>query len=159
MFEKGKDDSDFLELRVGKGTVPARKEISISTRECLETNDILMEYPEKLKNAYSMIEDAPVTVDLKQLNVLGVLGRKVDIFGFLKNLTLDIVVRHFYEDVKIYYIFCEEDAYKFRGFRWLQNLNLSDNSLRNMIYSEQSRKILLEVLYKELSYRESLSEK
>ncbi len=159
LFEKGKDDSDFLELRVGKGTVPARKEISISTRECLETNDILMEYPEKLKNAYSMIEDAPVTVDLKQLNVLGVLGRKVDIFGFLKNLTLDIVVRHFYEDVKIYYIFCEEDAYKFRGFRWLQNLNLSDNSLRNMIYSEQSRKILLEVLYKELSYRESLSEK
>lgn len=66
MFEKGKNDADFLELRVGKGTVKARKAISIKTRECIETDDPLMEYPDKLLQAYSMIEDAPVTFDLKK---------------------------------------------------------------------------------------------
>lgn len=158
LFEKGKNDADFLELRVGKGTVKARKAISIKTRECIETDDPLMEYPDKLLQAYSMIEDAPVTFDLKKVNVLGVLGKKENIFGLLKNITLDIVVRHFYEDVKLYYIFNEKEQEKFNGFRWLQNLHLTDSSLRNMIYDDRSRKIMLEILYKELSFRENLNE-
>lgn len=86
------------------------------------------------------------------------LGKKENIFGLLKNITLDIVVRHFYEDVKLYYIFNEKEQEKFNGFRWLQNLHLTDSSLRNMIYDDRSRKIMLEILYKELSFRENLNE-
>lgn len=159
LFEKGKHDKDFLELFIGKGNVTARRKISINNRECIESDDALMEYPEKLAQTYATIDGVPVTVDMKMLNVLGVLGKRENIFGLLKNITLDIVVRHFYEDVKLYFIFKEEDISKFRAFRWLQNLHVSDSSVRNMIYDETSRKIILEVLYKELSMRESLDTK
>lgn len=159
LFEKSMDDDDFLTLRVGKGDVEARRKIVISNQEHIETDDPLVEYPNKLLHAYSSIKNVPVLIDLKELSVLGILGKREYLFEILKNLTLDIVVRHFYDDVKMYYIFDERDQNKFMPLRWLKNLSSFDSSLKNMIYNDESRKILLENMYKELSWRETLDTK
>lgn len=159
LFEKGMGDSDFLELRVGTGSVKAARTLNIPEAECIKSDDPLEDYPRKLQDAYCMIEDAPVTLDLKKNGVVGIVGQKAAEFDMLKVLTLELAARHFFKDVKLFYIFREEEQAQFSSLRWLQNIYLDEqSSIRNLIYDKEGKKGFLEILFKELSERESYSD-
>lgn len=157
LFEKEKDDSDYLELYLGTGRKKASCEIECKNQEFKDTDDNLLNYPEMLKNEYEYLEDVPITVDLKSINCIGVIGKEEEQYNLLKNFTLDLSIRHFYEDVKLYYIIGEDDISRFEWIRWLKNVRNDSNTIRNFMYDENSKKYMLENLYTDLSIRESLS--
>lgn len=158
LFEKTKLDDDFMTIRLGSGTIQAGRKLDVKELECISSDDPLQEYPELLKNAYEKIDNAPLTLDLKEQSVVGIVGNEDALFSFLKIITLDLVTRHYFEDLKIYFKFSSKDEEKFKPLRWLQNLYMMDNSfLRNFIFDKVSQKVHLELLYKELSSREGLA--
>ena len=159
LFEKTKEDEDFLTVRLGEGEIKASRNLNIKEKECIASDDPLMDYPDLLKDSYEIIKEVPVTLDLKKYGVVGVRGNEADLYSLIKILTLDIVTRHFFDDVKLYYKFKKEEIEKFRYLRWLKNLYNSDKyTIRNLIYDKDSQKIHFEELYKELSFRNELKE-
>lgn len=158
LFEKDVEDDDYLTIRIGTGTVESSSQVSYKKQEFKDTEDDLSEYPEKLADAYRYVENAPVCIDLKENNCIGIVGTPDVQYEILKNITIDLSVRHFYHDVKFYYLFREEEQEKYAWLRWLHNVKSGAGNIRNFMYDEESRKIILEVLYEELSSREGLKE-
>lgn len=154
LFEKGKTDDDYLVVRIGTGMIEANCLIEYKKQEFKDTEDDLVDYPEKLSEAYRYLQDAPVCIALREVNCIGIVGMRDVLYEMVKNITVDLSVRHFYHDIKFYYMFNEEDYNKFMWLRWLRNVRNEGISIRNFMYNEESRKIILESLYEELSNRE-----
>lgn len=70
-------------------------------------------------------------------------------------MTLDISIRHFYNEVKIVYILSDDYTSKMQWIRWLQNVDNRKIGVKNIVCDEESKNIILEDMYITLSARES----
>ncbi len=155
LFDKSLQDEDFLHVRLGLGSLPARRKIDYKKQERLETDDILMQKPEDLYNEFKNVDDVPVVVKLKETNAVGVVGTPELLYRMMKNMVIDVCVRHYHKDVKLFFIFDEKDAQRFAWARWFQNLQNDSMPLRNIVCDDESKNNLFEFLYVELSRREA----
>lgn len=158
LFEKKKEHSDYLVLRLGKGVVRSLCQVDYKEEEYVETDDYLADYPRSISEKYEYIQDMPVLLDLKEVNAVGLVGTRTKLYQMAKNIIISISTQHFYQDVKFFYLLESGDEPYFMWTRWLRNSRMDQVGLRNYIYDEKSQKIILDFLYTELSQREALGE-
>lgn len=158
LFERQKDDDDFLTVYLGRGTAESSCPVKYRQQDYKDTEDELQDYPQLMYDRFRYLEDVPMVMDLKDVNAVGITGSRGRLYQMLKNITLDLTVRHFYQDVKLYYILTKADANAFRWMRWLKHAWNDETETRNFMYDEDSEKNILEYLYGELSGRESLDD-
>lgn len=154
LFEKDIYDEDFLRIYLGKGKVVASNNVEIQDVEFIDYSDEISRLPQQVKDKYCYIEDAPITVDLMKIDGLGVVGEKQNQYTISKNIILDICVRHYYNDVKIYYILNEDESEDYSWIRWLKHIHNDRTDIRNIAYDDESKGVILENLYMLLSSRE-----
>lgn len=154
LFDRTQEDQDYLCVRLGCGDVESRREISYKKQEKLEIGDELQQLPEKICDEYKFVHDAPVVCDFKETNAVGVVGKAEYRFEFLKNIVIDIAARQFFSDVKM--VFVAENNHKDQVY-WLRMLPHVFNDtigVRNIACDDESKNLIFEYLYKELSFRE-----
>lgn len=156
LFDRGEKDSDFLRVRLGTGSVKACRKIGYKKREKFEVDDVLAGLPEQICERYRMLDDAPVVSDLRKANAVAVIGDRDVCFDMLQNMAVDIATRHYYKDVKLFFLFNEDDRENFAWIRFLPHVNNGDISMRNLAFDTNSRATLFEYLYRELSLRERM---
>lgn len=156
LFEKEKDHKDFLDVWVGTGTVEANCQIEFTKQEYVETEDVLMNYPEQMHDKYKYLENMPIVLHLAHVNAIGVVGDRNKLYQFLKNMIVTIAGQHFYQDVKIFLMLNEEDVNWFGWARWFQNAADDSFSSRYFIYDDESKKRGLQFLYSELNNRKTV---
>ena len=157
LFDRVKEDEDFLCVRLGTGDVEAKRVIDYKKQEKLEVEDDLQQIPETLSNQYKNIPGAPIVSNLKELNALGIIGAPACRFEMMKNIIIDISARHYHSDVKM--VFVTEKKNK-NSVHWLRHLPHAYNDelgIRNIVCDDESRNIVFEYLYKELTIREQTS--
>ncbi|WP_051538237.1 type VII secretion protein EssC [Butyrivibrio proteoclasticus] len=159
LFEKERDHADYLNVRIGTGRVESLCQVEFRKQEYVETDDMLMNYPEKMHDKYEYIDDMPVVLELAKCNAIGFVGARNKLYQMMKNMLITIAGQHFYNDVKIIMIMDKEDVPYFQWARWLKNVNDESSGQRFIIYDEDSYKQGLEFLYGELSAREAVKEK
>lgn len=153
LFDRTPNDEDFLTVRLGTGDVEAVKEISYKKQEKLELEDDLQEIPEKLSNEYKMVKNAPIVCDLKKVSAIGVFGDVNNRFGLMKNIVVDICARQFHSDVKLFFVASNENKDKVHWLRMLPHVYNDVIGVRNIVCDDDSKNILFEYLYKELTFR------
>ncbi len=153
LFSRLPGDKDFLHVYIGRGAVPAKREIDYKKQEKFETNDELAELPARVSEEYKNIYGAPVVVPLTQNNAVGVIGEREHLYGVLKNMTLDICVRHYYKDVKVFYIIGDAETERFKWVRFLPHVQNDDADIRNIACDDPSATAIFEYLYNELVRR------
>lgn len=158
LFERNYAEEDFLDVRYGTGTVQSRCNIDYQPQEFKNTEDELVDLPEELANKYRYIEHAPVVSSWKNAMAIGVVGSFENCYSFIKTLTMDLTIRHFFKDVKFAYMIDESMEASFRWVRWLQNVWNNINGMREIISSDDDKNAYLEFLYSELSKREESEE-
>lgn len=158
LFEKSAEDKDFLQIYLGKGRIESANQVSFNKQEFLDLEDPLAPVPEEVAEFYRYIDDAPIISDFHASCGVGVVGARGELEQVLKNLTLDVAIRHFYGDVRLVYILDEEFAQKMEWVRWLHNVENAALGVRNIICDDESRNLLLENLYSILSVREAKKE-
>lgn len=156
LFERTVDDPDFLQVYLGRGRIRSANQVEYTKQEFVDPEDSLATIPEAISKEYQYIEDAPIVADFRVSNGVGVVGAKEKNKELLKNITLDLALRHFYREVKFVYIFEEEDQKGMEWVRWLHNVENSQLDVKNIICDEESKNLLLENLYSILSERESI---
>ncbi len=155
IFEKDLGDEDFLHIYLGTGKVESANQVLFTKQEFVDMTDPISQLPEQLYDKYRYIEEAPIISDFHLSNGVGIIGSENCLKQFLKNITLDIAIRHFYKDVKIFYLFSENYFNNFQWVRWLKNVSNVQLDVRNIVCDDESKNVLLEHLYAILSEREA----
>ncbi len=155
LFEKEKNDADYLAVRLGSGIQPSGCQVQFHQEEYIEIDDDLMNYPKVLHDKYQYIDNMPIMLELKGINAVGFVGIRTKLYQIAKNLLISYGASHFYRDLKMFLIMDSEDVPLFQWARWLQNTSNEDTGTRNFMYDDDSAKVSLEFLYSELSRRES----
>lgn len=159
LFDRAPVDSDFLDIRLGRGEREAVIKVKTNEQEYRQSDDELLDIATNVVNKYKMLDDAPVVARLNSVGAIGVVGQRTWLYEMLKNMTVDLTVRHYYKELRIYYVIGEEDQEKFRWARWLKNCFDSESgTYRNILCDEESTKFHLEVLYRILSERSAVAE-
>lgn len=154
LFDRSKEDEDYLCVRLGSGEVEAKREIHYKKKEKLEVGDELQQIPEQICDEYQYVHDAPVICDLKQINALGIVGRAEYRFDLLKNIVIDLAARQFFSDVKMVFIAEKEHKEHVRWLRMLPHVYNDTIGIRNIVCDDESKNLIFEYLYKELTLRE-----
>lgn len=155
LFNRSYEDEDFLDVRLGIGESESMRQIEYKKLERFETDDSMAVIPEQITEEYRLLNDAPVVLKLTDCGAVGVVGDEMYIRELCKNILLDICIRQYYSDVKIFFVIEEEYSKNIEWIRLLPHLQNDDLGIRNIVCNEESRNILFEYLYKELSRREN----
>lgn len=156
LFDRQPEDSDYLAVRLGTGSIQALRKISYKVQEKFKTDDELADIPQEICNSYKMLENAPVVSNFRSLNAIGVVGDKSICYEMMKNMALDISIRHYYKDVKLFFLFNETNIKQFEWIRFLPHVRNEELGIRNIAFDTDSRTILFEYLYRVLTLRASL---
>jgi len=155
LFEKTLEDKDFLHVYLGRGRVESANQIVYNKQEFADLEDPLATVPADLAEKYKYIENAPIISDFNASCGVGVVGPKTILEQIMKNMTLDISIRHFYNEVKMVYILSNDHTYKMKWIRWLHNVDNQKLGVKNIVCDEESKNIILEDLYITLSSRDN----
>ncbi len=154
LFDRSKDDEDFLNIRIGTGILEAKRAIDCKVQEKLDAEDELAEIPERISDEYRMIDKVPVVCSLTDANGIGVIGSDEKLYEILKIMVIDLCTRQYQNDVKLFFITDENNIGKMSWIRFLPHVFNDMLGMRNIICDEKSKNILFEYLYKEMSNRE-----
>lgn len=154
LFDRVLNDEDFLAVRLGVGAVEAQRKIKYKKQEKLEVEDELQLLPEQLSHDYQYIKKAPVVCNIKTKNAVGIVGSAHDRYEFFKSMVIDIVARHYFTEVKMAFISESNHADKILMLRMLPHVRIENQSLNMLVTDDESRNIVFEYLYKELTLRQ-----
>lgn len=153
LFERSPIDDDFLNIRIGQGSVPAMKLITYRSEEHVKTENELMAIPQQLCSEYEMINDAPVMIHLREAGAVGVIGSADEQYEFFKSALLDLSVSHSYEEVQIVVLIPHGEQKKYEWIKWLPHIRNSGGEYRGIVCDEESRDNVFEYLYSLLTER------
>lgn len=155
LFERSPRDEDFLHVRAGLGDVPALREaVCVQEEKIKETNE-LMPLPIQLCGEYSLIQNAPVMLHLRESGSIGVVGSPEDRYSFFKSLLLDICVEHSYEEVKIVVLISQSEQRRYEWIKWMPHIRDSGGDQRGIVCDDASRDNVLESLYALMTQRDA----
>lgn len=154
LFDRVPDDEDYLCVRFGCGDVLSVREINYKKQERLEVDDDLQLIPEQICNEYKNVQNAPIVCDFKAINALGIVGAPAYRFSLLKNIVIDIAARQYFSDVKMVFVAEAEHKDQISWLRFLPHVYNEDIKVRNIVCDDESKNLIYEYLYKELTLRE-----
>lgn len=155
LFDRIPSDDDFLEVRVGIGSIDSLRKIEYKAPDKYEADDDdLLDLPLQLANKYKKISNAPILIHLKTASVVGVVGENALLYEMMKIIFFDLCVRQHYEDLSVFLMIGsdEKTLQQYEWTKWFKHLN-NDES-RNIVCDESSKNYVFESLYTILSARE-----
>lgn len=158
LFERVKTDKDFLCVRMGNGPLLAKRPVEYKKQEKLEVEDDLQTIPERMQKKYKYLKNAPIICDFKAVNAVGIVGEEKYRFELFKNIVIDIVARQYFTDVKMVFVAEEENRDKLFWLRMLPNVYCDQIKGRLLVSDDESKNLIFEYLYKELTIREQNKE-
>lgn len=154
LFDRSVYDEDFLHVRLGSGSRDSAQDVSYKNQERVEAVDKLQQIPAMVQQEFKKISDAPITLKLNGTKLVGIVGNREALAQEFKRMSLDLSVRHHESDLKMFYCINEEDVRQFPWIRRLPHVQNEAIGCRNIICDDESRRILLEYLYKMISSRD-----
>ena len=154
LFDRTADDNDFLCVRLGTGQVEARQVIDYKKQEKLEVEDELQNMPQTICEEYKYLIDAPVFCDFKSSDAIGIVGNKDSVYDVFKLIVIDLIARHHYLDLGFIFVADKANKQKVHWLRMLPYVYNEEIAAPNIVCDDESRNIIFEYLYKELSRRE-----
>lgn len=152
LFERLPEDEDFLDIYLGEGRIAAKKLIDYKEQEKLEVGDELSRIPLNIYADFKYIDNAPVTMKLRDANAVGIVGNQEQQYQLFKKIVVDIISRQYHSDVKLYVLLGNDDVARYDWIRKLPHIQNGDN-VRNIVCDNESKNSIFEYLYKELTYR------
>ena len=129
--------SDFLHVRLGIGAVDLPTEIVTQKQKLSIIDDPLRDEPARLKNIYSVVSDAPVTVDLRGESVVGILGAE-EASLFAQGMLMQIAALHSYHDVRVAVLNDLNTCTEWTWTRWLPHVFASEDREMRMVATTPS---------------------
>lgn len=154
IYERDVNDDDFLMLSIGTANEKSEYTVSLDYDVLATEKDELLDEAKEIYNEYQIINDKPVTIDLKKAH-LGIVGEKHEVHEQLKWLLAQITFFHSYHDVQIIMLYNDEFKEEFDYIKWYPHVKIQANNLTGNIYNERVRDQVLGSLHQILKERKN----
>lgn len=162
LWNRNASHEDFLKFRLGKGDLPFQVPINIPKEKFSLINDSLADKPQLIHDSFQTLHDVPVTIDLQNDHVIGVLGKRTqEGIGTVRNIAAQIAVNNSYTDVKMVFLYHENLGTENQDWtfaRWLPHVWSPDQRTRYVAVNErEAGEVLFEIANVLRERREGLS--
>ena len=133
LWSRNINHSDVLTYRIGCGDLPFPGKIEVPKSKFTMVEDSLAEKPQMIMDRFSTMHDVPVCVDLKENNLVGVIGESNGWAQVIRNLIAQIVGNNSYTDVKIAFVYDAAQVSDPGGWdfvKWLPHTWSEDKKIR-----------------------------
>ena len=142
LWERHPGDPDFLTLRLGTGTVPAKARVEIPALHLqLEENE-LDRVPEQIAKKYAAVENVPIYTDLMHHGNCGLAGSRSCTVAMAQSMAAQIAALHSYDEVKIVALFPEQEKEQWSWMRWLPHCLSEDRDVRYIGCGRDAKEVL-----------------
>lgn len=158
LFDRSIADDDFLDILLGYGTLRSEQQIVFKQHEVFEATDDLFSMPQSLSEKYKFIDEMPSFIRSRTANAIGIVGDDLRLREMIRNISLDITTRQYFDDVNLYYFLpdgFQPEKNALRMFPHIKNMSINR---KNIAHDEESNAILLETLFKQLCDREAIGD-
>ncbi len=156
MWERTGKHSDFLSLRLGSGRLPMRADIRCPERRFSIDDDNLTESLYQFGEMKRWLNNVPVCLSLAERFISGVYASRQQLLSYARDLILQIVSLHGYDEVKIALIYDDDDAEQFSFTHWLPHTMDHDRTARYIATNPDEVKRLSAALDQIIEYRKGL---
>ncbi|ALA52160.1 type VII secretion protein EssC [Shouchella clausii] len=154
IWEKTVGDDDFMHVRVGKSSIPISFQIADPGGDLANRDrDELLEEGEKLKEHYSHINDAPLSLSLASGSI-GYVGQLKTVQREVAQMVGQLAFFQSYHDLRFVAVFSEEQYANWEWMKWLPHFQLPHMYAKGFIYNERTRDQLLTSIYEMVRERE-----
>ena len=144
LWERTPNHSDFLNVRLGKGTLPIAAEVEFPKTPFSLDNDSLLDAIGELQREDRTIKDVPIPFSLIENRVAGIVGERERVLKYVKLLVSQIVSLHSYDEVKLVFLTESQEA---EAWDWARLLpHVFDNTHTSRYFAtnlEEARSLLL----------------
>ena len=158
LWERKIISDDFLNVRLGIGTIPLKAKLNYSKEDFSMIEDNLKEKLKSLTETSNDIENAPVTIDLTERNKLVLIGQDNYRKDMLKSIILQLATYHAYNDLKLVFMLDGEEDQIWDDVRILPHTWSDNKDIRFFAnnYDEVSKiSFYLEQVYMNRKYSEN----
>ena len=153
LWSKSINDADFMTVVLGKG----KRESSIVVN-CNDKNDAFFKDDlryDMMQFAYDerILYDAPITMSLNNGCICGISGEGEAAYELIKGLVVQLAALYSYDELKIVFIFNNDEKEQWEYTKWLPHTWNIDGSFRYIASSSDEIKELSTELEKEIANR------
>ena len=130
LWERKIDHSDFLSLRLGIGNCPLELDIKYPEEHFSMDEDNLKDILNTLVDKSKDLNDVPISISLTEKYILGAVGKWNETTEFMKQLILQIITFHSYEDIKFVFFTDEKNQEEWSYAKMLPHTWSNDKKLR-----------------------------
>ena len=123
LWNRNYTHEDYLFVRLGIGDRPFQSEIKIPKDRFTLIHDTLTEKPASIQAEYRLLRNVPVGLKLSDYGLIGLIGGK-NKYGAIKLMHIisaQLAATHCYTDVKMVYIYDEENLNTLDDFECMRN--------------------------------------
>ncbi len=158
LWERQLDDEDFLNVRIGIGTIPLKLNLSYATEDFTMSTDNLKEELNKIGESAKDIPNAPVTISLTERNKLVIIGEKYYKESMLKSIILQLATYHSYNDLKLVLMVDEDNTEIWEDIKILPHIWSNSRDIRffaNTFEDMSKLSFYLEQVYMSRKYNDN----
>lgn len=157
LWERMISHDDFLKLKVGMGNLKADIDIDYQKKKFTLTEDNLWDDMLALAAAPIVLRNVPVTVSLKDNNIVGLVGdNSQEIQQYTKDCIIQLSALHSYDELKIVYVGDEQADTDWEFLKWLPHCWDNERKKRYVLESVNDFKEIIATLDKEYDERSTI---
>lgn len=130
LWERSFGQNDFLTVRLGLGNADMDLDISLNEKKFSLEEDNLEEELYMMCGGKRKLENVPISLSLYDDKVCGVIGQREQVVDFAKGIIMQIAALYSYDEVKMIFVYNEEENESFDFVKWLPHCWSEDNSFR-----------------------------
>lgn len=158
LWERGRGQNDFLKVRVGVGDGLLAADITYSEKKFSIDDDNLQEELYTLAEAPKILKNIPITLSLFDNYISGVIGSRKQTMELAKGLIFQIAALYSYDEVKMIFIYDEDEEAQFGFTKWLPHVWNNDNKFRFIATNPSEVKEVSAFIEKEIEARSQINE-
>lgn len=130
LWERSYEDDDFLAIRMGLGSRPFEVKIKIPKQGFQLYEDELRNLPVELSKKYGVLNNIPLTLDIRNNRTIGIIGSQKNIRTILNEIILNVISLHSYDEVKLVLVTSSKQAHIFDAFKNVPHIWSNDKKVR-----------------------------
>lgn len=159
IWERAHDSNDFLQFRLGIGTVPSSFSVTANAGDMANREmDHLVEQSQHLEKVYKEMKDAPIIANLLK-GPIGLIGKEQVVKSEIHQIIGQLAFSHSYHDLRFILIFDEKNYDELEWMKWLPHFKIPNMFAKGFIYNEKTRDQLLSSLYEMIRERDLVEDK
>lgn len=154
LWERRVQDEDFLRFYAGNGRVESAFELKKPKETIHVEYDPLFEQMDSILDRQYYLDDAPVTISLRDNRITGIVGNRAKVIEYAQNIIMQLTTLCSYSDLKIVLICSRSEEQQWSYLRWLPHSWSSSKDFRYIACDVAELKSVSSVLEKELNLRD-----